>query len=185
MLTTVVQRLVLPVGRPVPPHPSTVDTREQRPAYVPVASVCAPSGAPNVVVILVDDMGFGASSAYGGPCEMPVAERLADGGLRYTRFHTTAMCSPTRAALLTGRNHHSVGMGFVTDMATPAPGYTAEMPASAATVARVLTLNGYATGAFGKMHETPRHEITPVARSIAGPPTGRGSSGSTAFSARR
>ncbi len=121
-----------------------------------------PAGAPNVLVVLVDDMGFGAPSAFGGPCEMPVADRLAEGGLRFSRFHTTGLCSPTRAALLTGRNHHSVGMGMITNLATPPPGYDARMPASAATIARVLRGNGYATGAFGKMHEQPRDELTPV-----------------------
>src|SRR4051812_3014576 len=99
---TIDDRSMLPVARPEPPPASAVDVREQSPAYAPAAAVRPPAGAPNVVVILVDDMGFGASSAFGGPCEMPVAERLAQGGLRYTRFHTTAMCSPTRAALLTG-----------------------------------------------------------------------------------
>jgi arylsulfatase len=168
------ERVSLPVARATQPSVSAVDVREQSPAYVPTARPSPPAGAPNVVVILVDDMGFGASSAFGGPCQMPVAERLADGGLRYTRFHTTGMCSPTRAALLTGRNHHSVGMGFVTGMATPPPGYNAEMPASAATIARVLTLNGYATGAFGKMHETPRHEITPIGPFDRWPTTGEG-----------
>jgi len=168
------QRMVLPVAPPTPPSASAVDVREQSPPYVQSAQVRPPHGAPNVVVILVDDMGFGASSPFGGPCEMPVAERLAANGLRYTRFHTTGMCSPTRAALLTGRNHHSVGMGFVTGMATPPPGYNAEMPATAATIARVLTLNGYATGAFGKMHETPRHEITPVGPFDRWPTKGEG-----------
>jgi arylsulfatase A-like enzyme len=173
-MTSIEQRLVLPVARPEPASASAVDVREQSPAYETAAPVRPPAGAPNIVVILVDDMGFGASSAFGGPCEMPVAERLAEGGLRYTRFHTTAMCSPTRAALLTGRNHHAVGMGFVTGMATPPPGYNAEMPASAATMARVLTLNGYATGAFGKMHETPRHEITPIGPFDRWPTKGEG-----------
>jgi arylsulfatase A-like enzyme len=168
------QRFVLPIRQENRTRVSAVDVRAQSPAYEATAPVRPPEGAPNVVVILVDDMGFGASSAFGGPCEMPVADRLAAGGLRYTRFHTTGMCSPTRAALLTGRNHHSVGMGFVTGMATPPPGYNAEMPSTAATVARVLTANGYATGAFGKMHETPRHEITPVGPFDRWPTKGEG-----------
>ena len=84
----------------------------------PVRATRPPHGAPNVLVVVVDDMGFGASSAYGGPCRMPTAERLADGGLRYSRFHVTALCSPTRQALMTGRNHHSVGMGVTSEMAT-------------------------------------------------------------------
>jgi arylsulfatase len=132
-----------------------------------------PSGAPNVLVVLIDDVGFGASSTFGGPCRTPTADRLAENGLRYTRFHTTALCSPTRAALLTGRNHHSCGMGTIPEMATPAPGYSGMRPRTAATIARTLSYNGYATGAFGKMHQTPPWESTP-----AGPfdrwPTGEG-----------
>jgi arylsulfatase A-like enzyme len=118
--------------------------------------------APNVVIVLIDDMGFGASSAFGGPCEMPVAERLAKAGLRYNQFHTTGICSPSRAALLTGRNHHSVGVGQVMSGSSDAPGYHGRIPKSAGTLARVLRENGYATGAFGKMHEQPRRETTPV-----------------------
>ena len=94
-----------------------------------------PRGAPNVLICMLDDVGFGASSAFGGPCRVPTAERLARDGLKYTRFHTTALCSPTRAALLTGRNHHSVGMGGVADMATSSPGYTSVRPKSKATIA--------------------------------------------------
>ena len=90
----------------------------------PIEPIRPPAGAPNVLLILVDDAGFGSNSAFGGPCRTPTFERLAAGGLRYTRFHTTALCSPTRQALLTGRNHHSVGMGAVSDMATAAPGHT-------------------------------------------------------------
>jgi arylsulfatase A-like enzyme len=168
------QRTVLPIRNDDRTRVSAVDVREQSPDFAASVPVRPPAGAPNVVVVLVDDMGFGASSAFGGPCEMPVADRLAANGVRYTRFHTTGVCSPTRAALLTGRNHHSVGMGFVTDMATPAPGYTAELPPTAATIARVLTANGYATGAFGKMHETPRHEITPVGPFDRWPTKGEG-----------
>jgi arylsulfatase len=114
------------------------------------------------VVVLIDDMGFGAPSAFGGPCQMPTAERLAAGGLRYSRFHVTALCSPTRQALLTGRNHHSVGMGTIAEMATPAPGYTSVRPQSAATIAQVLRANGYNTAAFGKMHQTPTWESGPL-----------------------
>ncbi|MFC6343921.1 arylsulfatase, partial [Nocardioides hankookensis] len=120
----------------------------------------APEGAPNVLVILLDDMGFGASSAFGGPCRMPVAEQLADDGLRYSRFHTTALCSATRAALLTGRNHHAVGMGVTVEISTGRPGYDATRPLSAGTLAQTLSYNGYATGAFGKWHQTPSWEQT-------------------------
>ena len=132
-----------------------------------------PKGAPNVLLILIDDMGFGAASPFGGPCQMPTAQRLADNGLRFSRFHTTALCSPTRAALLTGRNHHSVGMGAITELATAWPGYNSIRPASAAPIAEVLKLNGYNTACFGKWHQTPVWET-----SATGPfdrwPTGEG-----------
>jgi arylsulfatase len=132
-----------------------------------------PSGAPNILLVMLDDAGFGSNSAFGGPCRTPTFERLAAGGLRYTRFHTTAMCSPTRQALLTGRNHHSVGMGTVADMASAAPGYTSRRPNTAATIAEMLRLNGYSTSQFGKCHEVPTWEWSPM-----GPfdrwPTGNG-----------
>lgn len=128
---------------------------------------------PNVLLVLLDDMGFGASSAFGGPIAMPTAERLAGGGLRYSRFHTTALCSPTRAALLTGRNPHTVGFGTVTNFESDDPGYNCLRPASAANIAAVLRAEGYGTAAFGKWHQTPGRETGP-----AGPfdrwPTGEG-----------
>ena len=146
---------------------------EQTEPFAPVRPTAAPDGAPNVVVVVLDDLGFGSSSAFGGPCPMPTADRLAADGLRYTRFHVTALCSPTRQALMTGRNHHSVGMGGTTEMATSAPGYHGFRPRSAATMARTLQANGYSTAAFGKWHQTPPSEISPV-----GPfdrwPTGEG-----------
>lgn len=123
------------------------------------AQVRAPEGAPNVLVIMIDDMGFGAPSSFGGPCQMPTSERLAAGGVKFSRFHTTALCSPTRAALLTGRNHHSVGMGTLTDLSSGHPGYNTVRPDSAANVAEVLRLNGYNTAAFGKWHQTPTWEL--------------------------
>jgi len=123
-------------------------------------SVKAPQGAPNVLVVVIDDMGFGASSAYGGPCWMPTAERLSAQGLRFSWFHVTALCSPTRQALMTGRNHHSVGMGVTSEMATPHPGYDGYRPASAGTLAQILQGNGYSTAAFGKWHQTPPSEVT-------------------------
>lgn len=124
--------------------------------------ITPPDGAPNVLLVLIDDVGFGASSPFGGPINTPVAQRLADGGLRYTRFHTTAICSATRQALLTGRNHHSVGMGTITELATPAPGYTSVRPETAATLPEVLRLNGYKTAQFGKCHEVPSWETSTV-----------------------
>jgi arylsulfatase len=120
----------------------------------------APKGAPNILIILTDDVGFGAASTFGGPIETPALDALAQNGLRYTKFHTTAMCSPTRAALLTGRNHHAVGSGVITELSTDDDGYTSVIPKSAATIGRVLTDHGYATAWFGKNHNTPRWEIS-------------------------
>ncbi|WP_336881285.1 arylsulfatase [Rhodococcus globerulus] len=129
--------------------------------------------APNVLIVLVDDMGFGATSPFGGPIDMPTAQRLADHGLKYNRFHTTALCSPTRASLLTGRNPHAVGFGTVTNFESTDPGYNCTRPDSAATLAMTLRENGYNTAAFGKWHQTPGVETGP-----AGPfdrwPTGEG-----------
>ena len=115
----------------------------------------APAGSPNVLLILTDDVGFGASSTFGGPIQTPNFQRLADSGLRYNMFHTTALCSPTRAALITGRNHHSVASGVITEMATGYPGYDSLVPKSAGSVAEVLRENGYNTSWFGKMHNVP------------------------------
>jgi arylsulfatase len=132
-----------------------------------------PEGAPNVVIVLIDDMGFGAPSVTGGPCNMPAMQKIHDDGLLYNRFHTTALCSPTRVALLTGRNHHSAGIGSVAEVATGNPGNDSVRPNSVATVAEMLRLNGYNTAAVGKMHQTPTWEV-----SMSGPfdrwPTGEG-----------
>jgi arylsulfatase len=136
--------------------------RDPHARYEPIELLRPPAGAPNIILILLDDAGFGSNSAFGGPCRTPTFERLAAGGLRYVRFHTTAMCSPTRQALLTGRNHHSVGMGAVSDMAWSAPGYTSVRPNTAATIAQMLRLNGYSTAQFGKCHEVPTWEWSPM-----------------------
>ena len=133
-----------------------------------------PPGAPNVLVVLLDDVGFAASSAFGGPCDTPVAERLGATGLKYTRFHTTALCAPTRQALLTGRNHHSVGMGCITELATSAPGYNGIRPNTAAPLAEILKLNGYSTAQFGKCHEVPVHQTSPMGPFDAWPTGGGG-----------
>ena len=122
--------------------------------------VTAPKGAPNVIVVLIDDMGFGTSEAFGGPIAMPTMDRLAAGGLRYNRFHTTALCAPTRTALLSGYNHHSNNMGVITEAATTFPGYTGVRPQSITPVAEVLRQNGYNTAQFGKCHEVPPWEIS-------------------------
>src|SRR5213075_1512315 len=109
---------------------TTYDAKDPDTAFPPLESLRPPTGAPNVLVVLIDDCGFGASSAFGGPIATPNAERLARGGLKLNRFHTTALCSPTRQALLTGRNHHAVGMGGITEIATSAPGYNSLRPNS-------------------------------------------------------
>lgn len=129
---------------------------------LPMALQASPPDAPNVVVVLLDDVGFGAASTFGGPIETPSLQALANDGLRYNRFHTTAICSPTRASLLTGRNPHAVGIGAVLNTPSPYPGYNGLLPKSAATVAEVLRQNGYATGAFGKWHLAPEWESSPA-----------------------
>ena len=125
-------------------------------------------------MILIDDVGFGASSAFGGPCNTPTAERLAAGGLRYNRFHTTALCAPTRQALLSGRNHHSVGMGSITETATSAPGNSSLRPNTKAPLAMTLKLNGYSTAQFGKCHEVPVWQSSPMGPFDAWPSGGGG-----------
>jgi len=156
------QRQVLPVPDRVPVGLTTYDAKDPDTAFPPIEPIRPPDGAPNVLVVLVDDCGFGASSAFGGPIRTPTFDRLAAAGLRYTRFHTTALCSPTRAALLSGRNHHSVGMGGITEIATSAPGYSSLRPNTCAPLAETLKLNGYATAQFGKCHEVPVWETSPM-----------------------
>ncbi len=136
-----------------------LDARDTKPP--PRFEVKAPAGAPNVLIVLVDDMGFGMPSAFGGPVRMPAADRLASQGLRYNQFHTTALCSPTRTALLSGRNHHMNNMGGITEIATAFPGNTGQRPDNVAPLAEMLRLNGYSTGFFGKNHETAAWEVSP------------------------
>jgi arylsulfatase A-like enzyme len=171
-------------------HPISNDSGTQLPKPDPVFSgkigetyldsrasypipVTAPQGSPNVLLVLLDDVGFGMSSTFGGPVPTPVMDKLAGNGLKYTRFHTTALCSPTRGALLAGRNHHSIGTGVIIEMGTGYPGYTGIIPKSTALISQTLRDNGYATGMFGKWHNTPEPDISP-----AGPfdrwPTGLG-----------
>jgi arylsulfatase len=151
---------------PIPDQPYggliTYDAKDPASVFPPIKPLRPPTGAPNVLVVLLDDVGFAASSPFGGPINCPTAERLAAEGLRFNRFHTTALCSPTRQALLTGRNHHAVGMGGVTEMATSAPGYNSIRPNSAAPLAETLKLNGYSTAQFGKCHEVPVWETSPM-----------------------
>jgi len=156
-----VQRAVLPIPDQSYPGVGTYDARDPDTEFPPIRPLRPPAGAPNVLVVLLDDVGFGASSAFGGPVNMPTAERLAAQGLKYTRFHTTALCAPTRAALLAGRNHHAVGMGVITEQATSAPGYNSLRSNSCAPLAEILRLNGYTTAQFGKCHEVPQWETTP------------------------
>src|SRR5947208_4242882 len=152
-------RTVLPIPEPTYPHSTVFDVRNATPP--PRFEVKAPAKAPNVLIVLIDDMGFGQSSAFGGPIQMPTVERLANSGLRYNEFHTTALCSPTRTALLSGRNHHMNNMGSITETATAFPGQTGKRPNSVAPLAEMLRLNGYSTAAFGKSHETAAWEVSP------------------------
>ena len=163
---------------PIPDRPQagliTYDAKDPDAKYPPIEPLLPPANAPNVLIILLDDAGFGASSAFGGPCETPTAEKLAAGGLKYTRFHTTALCAPTRAALLTGRNHHSVGMGSITETATSAPGNNSLRPNTKAPLALTLKLNGYSTAQFGKCHEVPVWQSSPMGPFDAWPSGGGG-----------
>src|SRR4051812_26542818 len=156
------QRTVLPIPDIPQVNLTTYDARDPDTRYPPIKELRPPEEAPNVLVILLDDVGFGASSAFGGPCQTPNFEKLAAGGLKYNRFHTTALCSPTRQALLTGRNHHSTGMGAITEMATSAPGNCSILPNTIAPLALTLKLNGYATAQFGKCHEVPVWQCSPI-----------------------
>jgi len=155
-------RTMLPIVEPKRESITEVDARK---AKAPGRfEVKAPAKAPNVLIVLIDDIGFGHSSAFGGPCQMPTAEKLAANGLKYNRFHTTALCSPTRTALLTGRNHHVNNAGAIMELATGFPGNTGQRPNSVAPLAEILRLNGFSTAAFGKYHET-----APWEASVSGP----------------
>ena len=145
-------RTVLPIAEPERTVYTELDARKVTPP--PRFEVKAPAGAPNVVIILIDDAGFGAAETFGGPIATPTLDRLAQQGLRYNNFHTTALCSPTRNALKTGRNHHTAETGSIMESSTTYPGNTGQVPNSVAPLAEMLRLNGYSTGAFGKWHET-------------------------------
>ncbi len=163
---------------PIPDQPRTglitFDAKDPETKFPPITPLRPPKDAPNVVIVLIDDAGFGSSSAFGGPCHTPTAEALAANGLKYNRFHTTAICSATRQAMLTGRNHHSVGMGGITEIATSAPGYNSILPNTCSPLARTLKLNGYATAQFGKCHEVPVWETSPAGPFDAWPTGGGG-----------
>ena len=157
-----INREILPIVAPEPETYTELDVRDTKPP-VPF-NITAPKGAPNVVIVLIDDLGFGATTTYGGPIKTPTMDELANAGLRYNNFHTTALCSPTRMALKTGRNHHTTNTGSIMETATAYPGNTGALPNSVAPLAEMLRLNGYSTGAFGKWHETAAWET-----SVSGP----------------
>jgi arylsulfatase A-like enzyme len=169
-----VRRSVLPIPDSSPSPSRVLDAKDPAAVFPPIEPLRPPAGAPNVLIVLLDDVGFAASSAFGGPCATPTAERLAGEGLKYNRFHTTALCAPTRAALLTGRNHHTVGMGVITELATSAPGYSSIMPNTCAPLAQTLLLNGYSTAQFGKCHEVPVWQTSPMGPFDAWPTGGGG-----------
>src|SRR6202167_595181 len=143
----------------------TYDAKARDTKSPPIEQLRPPKGAPNVLLILIDDAGFGSASAFGGPCQTPNAEKLAANGLKYNRFHNTALSSPTRQALLTGRNHHTAGMGGITEIASGSPGYSSVLPNTISPLARTLKLNGYSTAQFGKCHEVRGWETSPAGRS--------------------
>jgi len=160
--TDTLDRTVLPMQAPARAPITVLDARDAK--APPRFDVKAPQGAPNVVVVLIDDIGFGTSTGFGGSINTPTLDRLGDEGLRYNQFHTTALCSPTRMALLTGRNHHSANTGSVMEVATAFPGNNGVRPRSVEPLAEMLRLNGYNTAAFGKYHETAPWEV-----SVSGP----------------
>ncbi|MEL6117615.1 arylsulfatase [Photobacterium sp. SP02] len=155
-------RTTLPIAEPEPPTYTELDVRDTKPP--PRFEVTAPEGAPNVIIVLIDDLGFGATSTFGGPIPTPTLDELAQGGLRYNNFHTTSLCSPTRVALKAGRNHHTANAGSIMETSTAYPGNTGAIPNRVAPLAEMLRLNGYSTGAFGKWHETAAWET-----SVSGP----------------
>jgi arylsulfatase len=155
-------------GNYLPPPPARfggeigLDAKDSKPYWPP--QVVPPKGAPNILLIMTDDAGYGVAGTFGGVIPTPALDRVASMGLRYTQFHSTALCSPTRAALITGRNHHSVGYGVVTEQSTGYPGYDSIIGVDNATIAEILKENGYATSWFGKEHNTPSFQY-----SAAGP----------------
>ena len=169
-----ISRSVLPIPDVRPFSLTTYDAKDPDTKYPPIQDLRPPKKAPNVLLVLIDDAGFGSSSVFGGPCQTPTAEKLAANGLKFNRFHTTALCSPTRQAMLTGRNHHSAGMGGITEIATAAPGYCSVLPNTMSPLARTLKLNGYSTAQFGKCHEVPVWQTSPSGPFDAWPTGGGG-----------
>ena len=156
-MTDQMDRTVLPIRRPPFQGVTNRTLGGSEPDWNFVAPIPAPEGAPNVLLVMTDDAGFGNPGTFGGPISTPTLDRLAAGGLKYNRFHTTALCSPTRAALMTGRNHHAVGFGMVGEFAGPFPGYSAMLPKDCEPFVKTLQGNGYSTACFGKWHLTPDH----------------------------
>lgn len=159
---TTLDRTVLPIPEPKHPNSTVLDVRNATPP--PRFEVTAPAGAPNVIIVLIDDLGFAGTSSYGGPISTPTFDRLASQGLIYNNFHTTAVSSPTRTAIKSGRNHHVNNMGGIIETGTAFPGNTGKIPQNVTPLAEMLRLNGYSTAAFGKWHETAAWEA-----SVAGP----------------
>lgn len=155
-----IDRTVLPIKEPIPPTSKELDVRNA--TLPPHFKVEAPEDAPNVILVLVDDLGFAGTSTFGGPVATPTFDKIASEGLYYTNFHTTAVCSPTRAALKSGRNHHVCNMGSIIETGTGFPGNTGQIPQNVAPLAEILRLNGYSTGAFGKWHETSAWEANTI-----------------------
>jgi arylsulfatase A-like enzyme len=157
-----IDRTRLPIRRP--PFQGVINRTlaGSKPDWGQIGHIEPPDGAPNVLLVLIDDAGFGNPGTFGGPVDTPNYTRMAEAGLRYNRFHVTALCSPTRAALLTGRNHHAVGFGSIGELSSGFPGYTAFVPKDCAPFPRVLQENGYSTAAFGKWHLTPDGQQGPA-----------------------
>src|SRR6202795_1002435 len=151
-------------GKQLPPPPMPFggvikeSAKDSKPWWPP--RVVPPKGAPNVLLIMTDDQGYGVSGTFGGVIPTPALDRIAKAGLRYTQFHSTALCSPTRAALITGRNHHSAGFGVISEMSTGFPGYDSIIQKDSATIGAILKENGYSTSWFGKDHNTPTFQAS-------------------------
>jgi hypothetical protein len=179
-----IDRTRLPIRRP-PFHGAVNRTLAgSQPDWGQIGHIRPPEGAPNVLLVLIDDAGFGNPSTFGGPVDTPNYTRMADQGLRYNRFHVTALCSPTRAALLTGRNHHTVGFGSIGELSSGFPGYTAFVPKDCAPFPKILRENGYSTAAIGKWHMTPDGQQARPGRSTAGPPAGASTTSGGSWAAK-
>ena len=179
-------RTVLPVPDPSHGEITATDAKDPEAKFPPIQPLRPPAGAPNVLMILLDDVALPPRAPLAARATTPTAERLAAGGLKFNRFHTTALCSPTRAALADRpQSPYASGMGGITEIATSAPGYNSIRPNICAPLAEILKLNGYSTAQFGKCHEVPVWETSPWVRSMPGRSAAVDSSTSTASSAAR